>query len=75
MNRFEVGCRYGTWDSAVPPVLVIKRTEHMATVQDELGVVWRMKIKQHETGEYMTDSSVPHDWRECYTYDTRFKED
>jgi hypothetical protein len=46
----------------------------MATVQDELGVVWRMKIKQHETGEYMTDSSVPHDWRECYTYDTRFKE-
>lgn len=75
MSKFEVGCKYGTWDAAVPAVLIVKRTAKTAIVRDELGVEWRMMIRANEQGEQMTDSKVPQAWRECYTYDTRFKED
>lgn len=70
---FEVGKYYGAWDTATPPVKVIKRTAKTVTVQNEWDT-WMMRIKVDWKGhEYVTDSKVPAEWRECYTYDTRFE--
>lgn len=76
MIKFEVGETYGAWDSAVPPIEIIKRTAKMCLVKNtETGNTWRMKIKDMGDHEEMTDTCVPRNWRQCYTYSSKFKED
>lgn len=72
-KRFEVGKSYGAWDSAVPEITIIKRTEKTCTVKNDTAT-WRMRIRETDEGEIMIDSSVPSQWRDCYTYDTRFEQ-
>lgn len=74
-KQFEVGKFYRAMDAAVPAIKILSRTAKMATVEDEdIHSVWRMRIKTRDNGdEYMTDSSVPAAWRECYTYEAKNK--
>lgn len=75
MIRFEEGKYYGAWDSAVPPIKIIKRMTKMCLVENtEIGTQWRMKIKDLEDHEEMTDTAVPQNWRQCYTYSSKFEE-
>ena len=68
MKQFEVGKYYGAIDSAVPPIKVLKRTKKMILVSNDCNT-WRMLIWLDEQGnECVTDSCVPANWRECYTY-------
>jgi len=73
-KMFEQGRKYGAWDTGTPNITILKRTAKTATVQDDdSGEVWTMRIKTRaDGGEYMVDSRVPVEWRECYTYEVMF---
>ena len=74
-NVFETGKKYGAWDTATPAILIVARTAKTAVVEDDdTHDVWRMRVKTRANGdEYMTDSRVPAEWRESYTYEARYK--
>lgn len=75
MIKFEEGKCYGAWDSAVPPIKIIKRLAKMCLVENtETCNRWRMKIKDLGYHEEMTDTAVPRNWRQCYTYSSTFEE-
>lgn len=44
----------------------------MCTVENDIGVRWRMLIRTDNDNEYMIDTSVPKKWRGVFTYDARF---
>lgn len=74
-KRFEVGKTYGAWDSAVPHIQVLRRTEKTIWVRNDCSE-WSMRIKIDDSdNEYVTDSSVPYNWQMCYTYDTAFEDE
>jgi hypothetical protein len=76
MKRFEEGKLYGTWDTGTPSIKIIKRMTKMCLVEDSItGNQWRMKIKEKDEYEEMTDTAVPRNWRQCYTYSTKFEKE
>ena len=75
MKQFEVGKKYGAMDTAVPPITILKRTPKTCMVANDEGLQWRMKIKEMDGTEYMTDSGVPAEWQDCYTYYAKNEEE
>ena len=47
----------------------------MCMVANDEGLQWRMKIKEMDGTEYMTDSGVPAEWQDCYTYYAKNEEE
>jgi len=72
-KKFEEGKSYNAQDTGVPAIVILSRTAKTATVEDtDIHTVWKMRIKTRDNGdEYMTDSTVPAAWRDCYTYEAR----
>lgn len=76
MKQFEEGKIYGAWDTGTPAIKIIKRTAKMCLVEDTItGNQWRMKIKEKNGYEELTDTGVPQSWRRCYTYSTMFEQE
>ena len=73
MAKFKEGKWYEAGDAEVSPIRIIKRTAKTCLVENNEGIQWRMYIKPIEGSEIMTDSAVPKNWREAYTYDARFE--
>ena len=68
MKRFEVGKSYGTIDSGVDPIKVLKRTDKMILV-DNGQSRWKMIVRTDEYGnEFVRDCSAPKKWQFVYTY-------
>ena len=66
MKQFEEGKIYGAWDTGTPAIKIIKRTAKMCLVEDTItGNQWRMKIKEKNGYEELTDTGVPQSWRRC----------
>jgi len=79
MKRFEVGKHYGTFDSGLDPVKVIKRTAKFITVRNPMGNEWRMKIRECEGKngcrfEIAFESRISTKWREALTYSAMLEE-
>ena len=73
-KKFEVGKTYGAWDTGVPHIEILRRTDKTIWVKNDC-TEWSMRIKKDENGnEYVTDSAVPYNWQQCYTYDTAFED-
>lgn len=76
MKQFKVGKLYGTGDASIPPIRILKRTAKMVQVENADGVVWRMRIRVDQYGqEYVTESTVPAKWRECFRFSTIYEEE
>jgi hypothetical protein len=45
----------------------------MCLVENDIGVKWRMMIRQQGDTEIMIDTKAPEKWRGIYTYDARFE--
>lgn len=73
MTAFQVGKKYYCNDCGVSPIRIIKRTAKMCLVENDIGVKWRMMIRQQSDTEIMIDTKVPEKWRGIYTYDARFE--
>lgn len=72
MAKFKAGKYYTCNDCTISPILIVKRTAKMCTVENDIGVRWRMLIRTDNGNEYMIDTSVPKKWRGVFTYDARF---
>ena len=75
MYSFEVGKTYGSMDYSIPHIKILQRTQKTCMVINENGTSWRMMIRSDGFSEYLTDSSVPKRWRECYTYYAKFADE
>ena len=66
--KFVVGESYYPYDRSFSPITVLKRTAKTIFVTNG-DSEWRMRIKTDRNGnEYATDSSVPADWQDVFTY-------
>lgn len=67
--KFEVGKSYFCYGgSGYDPIKILRRTAKTVWV-DKDGVKWKMRVRTGEDGnEYVTDSSVPLNWRDEFTY-------
>lgn len=67
-KQFSIGNEYFPNDDGFPPITILKRTEKSISAFNGTSK-WMMRIRIDEHGnEYATDSSVPRNWRECFTY-------
>lgn len=74
MYTFKEGKSYEAGDDGISPVTVIKRTSKTCLVRNDIGTIWRMRIKVLGDSEIMTDSTVPEKWRGAYTYYAKFEQ-
>lgn len=72
---FEVGKRYGSYDSGIDPVLITRRSRCFVWVTNGRST-WRMKIYLDNQGnEQVSDCTVPRKWRFMGTYNAKFLEE
>lgn len=67
-HKFEVGKTYEPYQTEFAPVKVIRRTAKTIWVDDG-ETQFSMRVKTLPSGdEYATDSKVPPQWRDAFTY-------
>lgn len=73
MITFKEGKSYECGDAGISPITIIKRTAKTCLVRNDIGSVWRMRIKSLNDTEIMVDSAVPSKWRGVFTYYAKFE--
>lgn len=68
MKKFEIGKWYRPTDCGFEAIQIIKRTPCYLFVKNETGVEWRMRIKESDDCEFLTDSTLPKRWQFAFTY-------